>query len=282
MGRVQDKVAFITGAARGQGRSHAVRLAEEGADIIAVDICSNLDTVTYSLASQDDLAETAELVEKLGRRVITETVDVRDLPALESAVAVGVKEFGHIDIVCANAGIGGYAPAWELSEEQWNVMLDVNLTGVWKTTKAVIPTMLKQNTGGSIIITSSVAGLVGELGLAHYTASKHGVNGLMRALAGELAPHSIRVNSVNPCTVMTPMIDNHTIFDLFTGGRKDATWDDVREASQKMNALPTPWIESIDVSNAVLYLASDEARFVTGTTHMIDAGAMAPLKAPHL
>jgi SDR family mycofactocin-dependent oxidoreductase len=281
VGRVEGKVALITGAARGQGRSHAIRLAEEGADIIALDACVGIDTVPYPLAVDSDLAETAKLVEETGRRIITRQVDVRDLAGLQKAVTDGVEALGRLDIVVANAGIGSFNPVWELTEQQWQDVIDVNLTGVWKTAKSTIPVLLEQGQGGSIIIVASISGLIAELNLGHYTAAKHGANGLMRVLSGELAPFSIRANSVNPCTVNTPMIKNDAIFTLFTGGADGATWDDVERASRAHNALPVPWIEPIDVSNAVLYLASDEARYVTGTAHVVDAGAMAPLKAPH-
>jgi SDR family mycofactocin-dependent oxidoreductase len=278
MGRVQGKVALITGAARGQGRSHAVRLAEEGADIIAIDACRDIASVPFPLASEAQLAETAELVEERGGKIVTRVVDVRDLPGLHDAVTEGIAQLGGLDIVVANAGIGSFGRAWELTEQQWQDMLDVNLTGVWKTTVATIPTLIEQGRGGSLILTSSISGLVAEPNLAHYTASKHGVNGLMRTLAVELAPHRIRVNSVCPCTVWTPMIDNDAIYTLFTGGNESATWADVKAASTAHNALPVPWIEPADVSNAVLYLASDETRYVTGTTHVVDAGALAPFK----
>ena len=280
MGRVEGKVAFITGAARGQGRAHALRLAEEGADIIAVDICRQLETVPYALASEADLEETAKQVEDRDRRILTRQADVRDLGQLQSAVADGVSEFGHIDIVCANAGIGSIGVAWEIPEETWQEMIDVNLTGVWKTAKAVIPQMIDQGAGGSIVLTSSTAGLIAYANLAHYTSAKHGVTGLMRTLAVELAPHRIRVNSVHPTTVDTDMIQNSTIYQLFLG-RSDATRDDAAVGMKVLNALPIPWVEAIDISNAVLYLASDEARYVTGTTLVVDAGGTAPYKIPH-
>jgi (+)-trans-carveol dehydrogenase len=278
MGRVQGKVAFITGAARGQGRSHAIRLAEEGASIIAVDICDDIPSVPYPLGSAAELEETVELVEKVGGKIIASHADTRDFRQLQKAVDEGVSAFGRLDIVCANVGIGSYGPTWELTEQEWNTVVDVNLNGTWKTAKAVVPYMIEQNTGGSIIMTSSVSGQVAELNLSHYTASKHGVNGLMRTLAGELAPHFIRVNSVNPSTVNTPMVINDSIFQLFTGGAEGATWDDVKSAATQLNSLPIPWIEPIDVSNAVLFLASDESRYVTGTAQVVDAGALAPFK----
>jgi SDR family mycofactocin-dependent oxidoreductase len=280
MGRVEGKVALITGAARGQGRSHALRLAEEGADIIAVDVCSQLDTVPYAMATEADLEETAKQVEDRDRRILTRQADVRDLGQLQAAVADGVSEFGHVDIICANAGILSASPAWEISEETWQEMIDVNLTGVWKTVKAVIPRMIEQGSGGSIILTSSTAGLIAFGNLAHYTAAKHGVTGLMRTLAVELAPHRIRVNSVHPTTVDTDMIQNSLVYQLFLG-RPDASRADAEVAMKGLNALPIPWVEAVDISNAVLYLASDEARYVTGTTHLVDAGALAPYKIPH-
>jgi SDR family mycofactocin-dependent oxidoreductase len=279
MGRVEGKVALITGAARGQGRSHALRLAEEGADIVAVDVCRQLETVPYAMATEADLAETAKQVEDRDRRILTRQADVRDLGQLQAAVAEGVSEFGHIDIVCANAGIASIGTAWEISEETWQEMIDVNLTGVWKTVKAVIPQMIEQGTGGSIILTSSTAGLVAYANLGHYTSAKHGVTGLMRTLAVELAPHRIRVNSVHPTTVDTDMVQNSMIYQLFLG-RPDATRAEAEVGMKVVNALPIPWVEAIDISNAVLYLASDEARYVTGTTHVVDAGGTAPYKIP--
>jgi SDR family mycofactocin-dependent oxidoreductase len=282
MGRVEGKVALVTGAARGQGRSHALRLAQEGADIIALDLCADVETVPYAEATQADLAETAKQIEDLDRRVLTRVADVRDLAALEAAVAAGMSEFGHLDVVVANAGIASFAPAWEIDEQTWQTMIDVNLTGVWKTAKATIPTLLEQGSGGSIVLTSSIAGLVAFGNLAHYTAAKHGVTGLMRTLAVELAPHRIRVNSVHPTTVDTDMVNNEPIYSLFLGGREGATRADAEAGFTAINGFPIPWVDPVDISNAVLYLASEEARYVTGTTHVIDAGALAPFKAPHL
>ncbi|MCE0764652.1 mycofactocin-coupled SDR family oxidoreductase [Pseudonocardia kujensis] len=280
-GRVEGKVALVTGAARGQGRSHALRLAQEGADIIAVDLCADVASAPYDGATEADLAETVKQVEDLDRRVLSRVADVRDLRALEATVADGIAEFGHLDVVVANAGIGSFAPAWEITEDSWQEMLDINLTGVWKTTKAAIPAMLEQGTGGSIILTSSIAGLIAFGNLAHYTAAKHGVTGLMRTLAVELAPHRIRCNSVHPTTVDTDMVNNESMYSLFLGGQRGATRADAEAGFTALNAIPIPWVDPVDISNAVLYLASEEARYVTGTTHVVDAGALAPFKIPH-
>jgi SDR family mycofactocin-dependent oxidoreductase len=280
MGRVEGKVALITGAARGQGRSHALRLAEEGADIIALDVCSQVETVPYAMATEADLEETAKQVEDRDRRILTRQADVRDLGQLQAAVADGVSEFGHLDIVCANAGIASIGVAWELTEESWHDMIDINLTGVWKTVKAAVPQMLEQGSGGSIILTSSIFGVQAGANVAHYVAAKHGVTGLMRALAVELAPHRIRVNSVHPTTVDTDMIQNRMTYELFLG-RSDASRADAEMGMKVLNALPVPWVDAVDISNAVLFLASDEARYVTGTALAVDAGSLLPYKIPH-
>jgi SDR family mycofactocin-dependent oxidoreductase len=245
-----------------------------------VDSCTSYGTVPYDGASEADLAETAKQVEDRDRRILTRVADVRDLAGLESAVADGLSEFGRLDIVCANAGIASFAPAWELTEETWQEMIDVNLTGVWKTTRATIPAMIEQGSGGSIVLTCSIAGLVAFGNLAHYTSAKHGVTGLMRTLAVELAPHRIRCNSVHPTTVDTDMIQNEAIRRLFLGV-EGATRADAERGMMALNAIPIPWVEAVDISNAVLWLASDEARFVTGTTQVVDAGALAPFKFPH-
>ncbi|WP_127125478.1 mycofactocin-coupled SDR family oxidoreductase [Georgenia sp. SYP-B2076] len=274
-GRLEGKVAFITGGARGQGRSHAVRLAQEGADIITVDICEDIPHIPYAGATQEDLAETVKQVEALDRRIIATRADVRDHAALRAAVDDGVAQLGgRLDIVSANAGISGpMAKAHELDEDDWRQMIDINLTGVWLTCKAAIPHMIAAGNGGSIVITSSLAGLQANENIAHYVAAKHGVVGLMRTMALELAPHSIRVNSVHPTTVDTPMIMNDATVRLFRPDLENPTVDDFAEASRTMNALPVPWVEAIDISNAVLFLASDEARYITGMTLPIDAGA---------
>ena len=280
-GRVAGKVALITGAARGQGRAHALRLAEEGADIIAVDACESIETAPYDGATEADLATTVKQVEHLDRRIVARKADVRDLTALETAVADGVSELGRLDVIVANAGIASFGPAWELSEQVWQEMIDINLTGAWKTVRAAVPTLLTQGNGGSIILTSSVAGLIAFPNTAHYNAAKHGVTGLMRTLAIELAPHRIRVNSVHPTTVDTPMINNEPVYSLFLGGKQGVSRAEAEAGFAAVNALPIPWVDPIDVSNAVLWLASDEARYVTGTTQVVDAGAMAPFKIPH-
>lgn len=281
MGRVSGKVAFITGAARGQGRAHALRLAEEGADIVAVDVCSQLDSVPYGMATPDDLAETAKLVEEFDRRVITRQIDVRDLGGLQDLAAEAVSEFGGIDIVVANAGIGSFAPSWELTEEQWDDVIAVNLTGVWKTTKACIPSMIERGKGDSIILTSSLAGLVAFVNLGHYTAAKHGVTGLMRTLAVELAPYNIRCNSLHPAIVHTDMTHNPAIYQLFLPHLQNPSKDEVEEGYKFMHALPISGLQAVDIANMVLFLASDEARYITGTTQVLDAGGQAPFKIPH-
>ncbi|QFZ24267.1 mycofactocin-coupled SDR family oxidoreductase [Saccharothrix syringae] len=274
------KVALITGAARGMGRSHAVRLAQEGADIVAVDLCADVETTPYPGSGSQDLATTTHMVEQLGRRVIARQADTRDLKELQAVVDEAVAEFGHVDVVCANAGISSFGFAWELSEETWQEMIDVNLTGSWKTVKAVIPHMIERNRGGSIVFISSVSGLIGVPTMAHYTASKHGVVGLMRALAAELAPYNIRVNTVNPGNVDTPMVNNATMRKLFLPEIPDPTPEDADNAMKGMSALPVGWMDSRGISDAVLYLASDEARHVTGIALPVDAGMMIPNKLP--
>lgn len=272
-GRVAGKVALITGAARGQGRSHAVRLAEEGADIIAVDIAAQVDSVPYKLASPSDLDETARQVEALGRRIVTRVVDVRDGEALTAAVNAGVAELGRLDIVSANAGILSIGPSFELSEQTWSEMIDINLSGVWRTTKAAIPHMIAAGKGGSIILTSSIAGLIAQPGLAHYVSAKHGVVGLMKTLALELGPLGIRVNSLHPTNVDTDMIQNEPTYRVFLPDDPNPTREKFAVPAAEMTALGIPWIESIDVTNALLFLASDEARYITGVALPVDAGA---------
>jgi SDR family mycofactocin-dependent oxidoreductase len=273
-GRVAGKVAFITGAARGQGRSHAVRLAEEGADIIAVDRCADLASVPYPLATPGDLAETVRQVEALDRRIVARQADVRDQAALTAAVHDGLAEFGRLDIVCANAGVNQPVPAKDMDSGVWADIVDVDLSGVWRTCKAAIPHLIAGGRGGSVVLTSSAAGLKGYANIAHYTAAKHGVVGLMKTLAQELAPHRIRVNTVNPTQVDTDMIQNESMYHLFCPDIENPTREDFGAASAATILLPVDWVESIDVSNAVLFLASDEARYITGVALPVDAGAL--------
>jgi (+)-trans-carveol dehydrogenase len=275
-GRVAGKVAFITGAARGQGRSHAIRLAQEGADIIAVDICRQVDSVPYPMATPEDLAETVRQVEALDRRIIASQADVRDYDALSAAVDAGVAELGRLDIVSANAGIFSFGTLDELAEVTWQDMIDTNLTGVWHAAKAAIPHLKAGGRGGAIILTSSSLGLEGMPDVGHYVAAKHGVVGLMRTLALELAPLGIRVNSLHPTAVNTDMIQNAATYELFTSDLPVAerTPAVVAERFQAINAMPVPWVEPVDISNALLWLASDEARYVTGVTLPVDAGEL--------
>ena len=275
-GRVEGKVAFITGAARGQGRSHAIRLAQEGADIIAVDVCGPISADSQIAPSTpDDLAQTVDLVKGLGRRIIAEQVDVRDFDALKAAVDSGVEQLGRLDIVCANAGIGnGGQTLDKTSEEDWDDMIGVNLSGVWKTVKAAVPHMISQGQGGSIILTSSVGGLKAYPHTGHYIAAKHGVVGLMRTFAIELGQHSIRVNSVHPTNVNTPMFMNQGTMKLFRPDLTNPGPEDLKVAAQFMHVLPIGWVEPEDISNAVLFLASDESRYITGLPMTVDAGSM--------
>jgi len=274
-GRLEGKVAFITGAARGQGRSHSVRLAEEGADIIAVDIAFGIASMRrfYPGATEADLAETVKEVEALDRRIVAARADVRDYDALKAALDDGVAQLGRVDIVSANAGIFMFGePAHLVTEGDWRDVIDINLTGVWHTVKAAVPHLIEQGTGGSIIITSSTAGLKGLPTLAQYTASKHAVVGLMRTLAAELAPHMIRVNSVHPTGVDTTMIQNEALRRLLRPDIEHPTREHAGEWFAATHLLPVPWVEPRDISNAVLFLASDEARYITGVTLPVDAG----------
>ena len=263
-GRVEGKVAFITGAGRGQGRSHAIRLAEEGADIIAVDICRNYDTVSYGMSTEADLAQTVKDVEALDRRIVATRADVRDAAALKAAVDEGVAQLGRLDIVCANAGICT-VQAWdEVTPAVWQDTLDTNLTGVWNTMVACVPHLIAAG-GGSIIATSSTAGIKGLPYFAPYVAAKHGVVGIARTMANELARHQIRVNTVHPTGVDTPM-------GTGLGGLNPLIERDPELGPIYMNTLPVEVVDARDISNAVLFLASDEARYVTGLEFTVHAG----------
>lgn len=272
MGRLDGRVAFITGAARGQGRSHALRLAEEGADIIAVDTTATVDSVPYPLATADDLAETVQQVKALDRRIVAGDADVRDTAALARVVEQGMSEFGRLDIVCANAGISSPAPTLEMSDQTWQDMIDINLTGVWKSLKVSVPHIIEGGRGGAVVITSSLAALYANENTAHYSAAKAGLVMLMKVMAKELAPHNIRVNTVHPTTVATDMILNDATYRLFRPDLDNPGRADFEEAARTLNRLPVAALEPGDISNAVLYLVSDDGRYVTGTTHVVDAG----------
>ncbi|MGD9996833.1 MAG: mycofactocin-coupled SDR family oxidoreductase [Ilumatobacteraceae bacterium] len=264
MGRVDGKVALVTGGARGQGRAHALRLAEEGADVIVTDICHDLDTVTYPLATADDLAETARMVEAKGRAVVAVPADVRDSAAMDAAVREGVDRLGRLDIVVANAGICTMQHWDAVSDDVWRDTIDINLTGVWNSCRPAIPHLIDRG-GGSIVLISSVAGLKGQPFLTPYVAAKHGVVGLMRALANELARHMIRVNSIHPTGVETPM-------GLGLGHMNDLIADAPELGPIFTNALPITITQPEDIADAVLFLASDESKYVTGLELKIDAG----------
>jgi SDR family mycofactocin-dependent oxidoreductase len=272
-GRVAGKVALVTGAARGQGRSHAVRLAQEGADIIALDICAAVEAVRiYPPATEENLRETREFVEALDRRIVATKVDVRDAGGLRDAVSAGVAQLGRLDIVCANAAIFDLGPSLEVSEATWRDIIDVNLTGVWNTCQAALPHMIEAGNGGSIVITSSSGGLKAPPFTAAYSTTKHGVVGIMQSLAGEFAPQMIRVNTIHTTSVDTPMIQNVPLWKMWDPDQPNPTRETVAEKFKTVNALPIAWLEPVDVSNAVLFLASDEGRYITGVTLPVDAG----------
>jgi (+)-trans-carveol dehydrogenase len=271
-GLLAGQVAVVTGAARGQGRSHAVALAKEGASIIALDACAPIATVPYPLSSKADLETTAGQVEALGSRVIRGVVDVRDFAEMDQFIRDAVADLGRLDIVCANAGISTPSPTLEMTEETWQTTIDINLTGVWKTCKATVPHIVAGNRGGSVIITSSSATAMISRNIAHYTATKHGLIGFMRVLAKELAPHRIRVNTVHPTGVKTPMILNEPMYRLFRPDLEDPDREDFETAARSHHALGVSAVEPEDVSAAVVYLAAPSGRYVTGTTFMLDAG----------
>lgn len=262
--RFENKVVFITGAARGQGRAEAVRFAQEGADIIAVDACIDFASTAYDGATREDLDETVRQVEATGRRITATVADVRDFDALSQAVTAGVERFGRLDVVIANAGICSGGKSWEISLDQWNEMIDVNLTGVFHTAKAAVPYLIEQGEGGAIVFTSSVAGLKGTPFTGHYAAAKHGIVGLAKTMANELGEHRIRVNTVHPAGVATGM----TVSDLHPL---------IQEAAATlgpiyMNSLPYEILQAEDVASVVAWMCSDEAKYMTGAQVPIDLG----------
>jgi (+)-trans-carveol dehydrogenase len=275
MGRVDGKVAFITGAARGQGRSHAIKLASEGANIIAVDRCAEDEDAPYTMGTRDDLDETVRLVEEAGGKILARVADVRDFDALTAAVDEGVDLFGRLDIILANAGIVSYSPLAEMGVDVWQHMIDINLTGVWKTVRAGVAHIIEGGRGGAIVLTSSTAGLKTYDSIGHYVAAKHGVTGLAKTLASELGPHQIRVNSVHPSNVNTPMLVNPGTLKMFRPDLDDPQIPDALDSFSAVHALEgLPWVEPEDVSNAILYLVSDDGRYVTGTQLSVDGGFM--------
>jgi SDR family mycofactocin-dependent oxidoreductase len=263
-GRVEGKVAFITGAGRGQGRSHALRLAEEGADIIAVDVLEDYPMVRYAMSSETDLDETVRAVEALGRRIAAAKAHVRDAATLRATLDAGVAELGRLDIVCANAGIYTVQPWDQVTPQVWQDTIDTNLTGVWNTMVVAVPHLIAAG-GGSIIATSSTAGLKGMPFLAPYVATKHAVVGICRSLANELAGYHIRVNTVHPAGVDTPMVTGPETLEPYVSRSPEL-------GAIFTNGLPVEALDPRDVSNAVLWLASEEARYVTGAALTVDAG----------
>jgi SDR family mycofactocin-dependent oxidoreductase len=258
---LHGKVVVVTGAARGTGRVHCQRFAEEGADVIAIDFP----------AAADDLQGTASEVESRGRRCVTGQADVAELEAMTAVIGTGVAELGRLDVVIANAGVHtAGAPAWELDPQVWQRTLDINLTGVWHTVRAGVPHIGAG--GGSVVIISSTNGIRGSANTAHYTASKHAVVGLARTLANELGPRRIRVNTVHPGAVATPMVLNEKTFRRLRPDLANPTAEDAAEVLMARNLLPVPWVEPVDIANAVVFLASDQGRYITGTQLVVDAG----------
>lgn len=275
MGKLTGKVAFITGTARGQGRAHAVKLASEGADIIAVDRCANVDTAGYDMATEADLAETVRLVEEQGRSIAASVADTRDLDALQKSVDAGVERFGRLDIVIANAGIAASPTmSWDLSAEAFREMIDINVTGVWLTTKVGIPHILAGNRGGSVVLVSSMAGMRGIPGIVHYSSAKHAVRGMAASIANEVGWAGIRVNSIHPGNVRTTMIDNEPMIRGFRPDLQNPVLEDTAPVMAKLNLLPEPWVEVEAIADAVLYLVSDTGRAITGIAMPIDLGAV--------
>ena len=271
MGLLDGKVALITGGARGQGRAHAIASAREGADIVLIDIADQLESVPYAMGTKEDLAETVSQVEALDRRVISAVADVRSQEEIDDVVSVAITEFGQVDILIANAGIWTQGPFWELAEQSWDEMIGVNLTGVWKSAKAVAPHMIER-LAGSIVITSSVNGLEPGVDYAHYVAAKHGVIGLMKNIALELAPYGVRCNAIAPGAIKTPMTDHPAAWDMFAG-HPGGTEADLIEGGYRFGALRGhSFLPPEVIANTALYLNSELASVVTGITVPVDAG----------
>ena len=277
-GPLEGRVAFITGAARGQGRAHAIRLANEGADIVAIDVCGPIsDTITYPLGTSDELAETVRAVEAAGRKVLAREVDIRDLAALQQVVADGIEQFGRLDILVANAGVLSWGRLFEMSEEQWNSVIDVNLNGTWKTIRAAVPAMIEAGHGGSIIIVSSSAGLKATPGNGHYAASKHGLTSLTNSLALEVGEFGIRVNSIHPYSIDTPMVEKEAMMELF--GKFPSFIHSFkpfpyRAVSQEGASSLQDFMTAEEVSDVVAWLAGDGSLTISGSQINVDRGTM--------
>jgi (+)-trans-carveol dehydrogenase len=273
MGRLTNKVALISGVARGQGRSHAQRLAAEGVSIIGFDGLCTYDTVPYKQATQEDLDETVRLIEAAGGRIYAGRADVRDRAEIERIISAGVAEVGPIDIVVANAGIGITSrPFWEVSQAEWDDVVGVCLTGVWHTVSAAVPSMIAAGQGGSVIMTSSAAAIKAAPQLSPYIAAKTGVIGMMRSMANDLAPYRIRINCVAPTAVPTDFVLNDRLYQIFSPDSPEPNLEDAKKVMRSMHPLGEPWIETQDISAAVAYLASDEARYITGIVLPVDLG----------
>ena len=274
MGAVEGRVALVTGAARGQGRSHAIALANEGADVVVTDLCADIASVPYGLGTEGELAETVALVEATGRRCLSMTADIRDSDAMALVVDAAMDTFGTIDICVANAGVTGYGRFHELDDETWNDMIDVDLTGTFKTIRAVLPHMLERRYG-RIIATSSMAGRMGNANLSHYVAAKWGVIGMVKSLAMEVANKGITVNAVAPAAVDTPMLHNEAMYRLFCPDMDAPTREDVTPRYQAMNRLGVAWMAPEEVSRAVLFVAADAAGAMTGQVIEVSLGSSA-------
>jgi SDR family mycofactocin-dependent oxidoreductase len=272
MGQLDGQVAFITGLARGQGRSHALTLAREGADIIGLDLCGEIDSTTYPGTTLDDLEETARLIKEAGRQAVLSQADVRNYDQVQAAFDRGVKQFGRVDIVIPNAGICAGGKTWAITTEAWRETIDINLTGAWHAVKAAVPTLIQQKQGGSVVFIGSTEALKGAENMSSYAASKHAITGLMTSLARELGQYNIRVNSVNPTCVDTNMIQNPYVWGLFRPDLENPTREAVEDSFAGTHILPVPWMEPVDVSRAIVYLVTESGRYITASTLTIDAG----------